>query len=561
MVSPAKTESPTSPELRSEPRHNEYKPKSLDLIGSHRSVRKIAVRTGLTLVIVLAALYFVPWQQTVSGSGEVSVYDAMSRPQTVQAQIPARLVEWRVQEGQTVQKGQVIAVLEDIDSKFLDPTQLRRIREQRTLAEQTRLETERRVNELLSQRSELGEARQNAIAVARQGITQAQKRADSLEQVVRQARQQLEIRRDVAVKSAKERKDMASDRVVQAEQSLLAARQQETTMRQRRDRISYLKQEGLRSGQELEFAENDLVKAQTEVQRALKALDIAKRDLRVGNLAQDQADVEVRMAEAAVEKAVADADVAQREVLNAQLNLNRIISDTQAQLSRVGADVQSARESLAKSSSEIQKIDIDVSNTSVRIGQRTLLAPTDGRIARLLKVGAGATVKPGDELAVVVPKTADQVVELYVTDNDVALLDVGRPVRVQFAGWPALQFSGFPSVAVGTFGGRIKVIDPVDDGTARYRVLVEPDRQRLVGGRLDEPWPTSDRLRPGAEAAGWILLDTVPLGFELWRQYNGFPPRIRQQRPLTNKKGDKGDSEKSEKTKDPYLGPIKLKSK
>jgi hypothetical protein len=27
---------------------------------------------------------------------------------------------------------------------------------------------------------------------------------------------------------------------------------------------------------------------------------------------------------------------------------------------------------------------------------------------------------------------------------------------------------------------------------------------------------------------GWVLLDTVPLGFELWRQFNGFPPTVAQ---------------------------------
>jgi hypothetical protein len=26
--------------------------------------------------------------------------------------------------------------------------------------------------------------------------------------------------------------------------------------------------------------------------------------------------------------------------------------------------------------------------------------------------------------------------------------------------------------------------------------------------------------------SGWILLDRVRLGYELWRQFNGFPPRL-----------------------------------
>jgi len=31
-------------------------------------------------------------------------------------------------------------------------------------------------------------------------------------------------------------------------------------------------------------------------------------------------------------------------------------------------------------------------------------------------------------------------------------------------------------------------------------------------------------IRLGANARGWILLDTVSLGFELWRLLNNFPP-------------------------------------
>jgi hypothetical protein len=134
-----------------------------------------------------------------------------------------------------------------------------------------------------------------------------------------------------------------------------------------------------------------------------------------------------------------------------------------------------------------------------------------------------------------------------VTDNDVALLSEGRHVRLQLAGWPALQFSGWPSVAVGTFAGRVSVIDAVDDGTARYRVIVRPDRELIASGK-EQPWPPADTLRPGAEATGWILLDTVSLGFELWRQFNAFPPTVK-----TGPGGKATEKSDSDKKKSPYI--------
>jgi adhesin transport system membrane fusion protein len=45
--------------------------------------------------------------------------------------------------------------------------------------------------------------------------------------------------------------------------------------------------------------------------------------------------------------------------------------------------------------------------------------------------------------------------------------------------------------------------------------LVAPDPQA-------EPWPTG--LRVGGGAQGIALLNDVAIGYELWRQINGFPP-------------------------------------
>jgi len=549
-------ESATPAPVRVTEKKERAEPESLKMVRPRKSARRAAVVVTLLFITIVLILTFVPWQQTVVGSGEVIVYSAMDRPQSVEAPIPGRIADWKVQEGDLVQKGDVIARLQDIDSKFLDKNQVSRLREQRDFARQTREESAQRVTELASQKGELSVSRQNAIDAARQAILQAEQREIAQRQVVRQTEQSLKIARQVAIASAQVRASQAQDRVVQAEQILQAAKQQAETMRLRKARIADLEGQGLRSRQDLELAQNDLVKAETEVTRGEKALEIARRDVSVGNLGEEQAGLETERAQAALEQARANLEVAERDVINARLNLTRVINDTAAAISRVGADIQSARESLAKNGGDIQKVENDLANLTVRTEQQVVRAPATGRIARLMKVGEGTMVKAGDELAVIVPDTADRAVELYVTDNDVPLLQIGRPVRLQFAGWPALQFSGMPSVAVGTFGGRVAVIDPVDDGTARYRVIVRPDRHILPSGRKDPAWPDSKLLRPGAEAAGWVMLDTVPLGFELWRQFNGFPARAPKGPVLGSKK-----AAAEEKKKDRDLGPIKLKSK
>jgi adhesin transport system membrane fusion protein len=159
-------------------------------------------------------------------------------------------------------------------------------------------------------------------------------------------------------------------------------------------------------------------------------------------------------------------------------------------------------------------------------------APRDGIVFRLLASPGAELVKAGDPLVVLIPDTESRAVELWVDGNDVPLLEEGRAVRLQFEGWPAVQFSGWPSVAVGTFGGRIGLVDPKDDGSGRFRILVVPDEE-------DEPWPAPEYLRQGARANGFVLLDQVSLGYELWRQANGFPPTVamRPRSEMTNGSG------------------------
>jgi membrane fusion protein, adhesin transport system len=135
----------------------------------------------------------------------------------------------------------------------------------------------------------------------------------------------------------------------------------------------------------------------------------------------------------------------------------------------------------------------------------------------VLAAQGGEQVKQGDTLAYLVPDTKDRAVELWVDGNDAAIVAEGRHVRLQFEGWPAVQFSGWPSVAVGTFGGRVAFVDPHDDGKGNFRVVVQPDGKH-------EPWPEPRFLRQGVRTNGWILLERVTLGFELWRRFNGFPP-------------------------------------
>lgn len=182
--------------------------------------------------------------------------------------------------------------------------------------------------------------------------------------------------------------------------------------------------------------------------------------------------------------------------------------------------VEDLRGKLASAEAAMSRQAVDVSRQSVQL----VRAPRDGTILRVNAGDTATVVSAGQAVASFQPADATRAVEIYVDGRDVALVRPGQPVRLQFEGWPAVQFSGWPSVAVGTFPGVVQAVDPSAQPDGRFRVLVtEPNDADIA--QNDHPWPDDGFVRFGAAAQGWVLLETVPLGYELWRQLNNFPPR------------------------------------
>lgn len=210
-------------------------------------------------------------------------------------------------------------------------------------------------------------------------------------------------------------------------------------------------------------------------------------------------------------------DVARNEIINAQIELSSIRADYAKEISKAQSDKSSAVSYLADAQGELSKQQNKYSSVQVRIKNRAVIAPQDGYVVKALKAGVGETLKEGDPVATIQPDQPAKAVELYVKAMDVPLLEKGRMVRLEFDGWPALQFSGWPSVSVGTFPGRVAVIDYVNSKDGKYRILVTPDNE-------EEEWP--EQLRLGSGVSGFVMLNDVPVWYEIWRQLNGFPPSL-----------------------------------
>jgi multidrug efflux pump subunit AcrA (membrane-fusion protein) len=178
--------------------------------------------------------------------------------------------------------------------------------------------------------------------------------------------------------------------------------------------------------------------------------------------------------------------------------------------------VEELRANVAEAAAELTRVDVNLSRQSEQI----VRAPRDGIILRVFAGDAATFVAAGDVVATFVPDNVNRAIELFIDGRDVALVRPGAKVRLQFEGWPAIQFSGWPAVAVGTFGGEVVAVDPSAGADGRFRILVTEDETD------ENPWPDERFVRFGATARGWVLLETVRAGYEVWRQLNNFPARL-----------------------------------
>jgi biotin carboxyl carrier protein len=292
-----------------------------------------------------------------------------------------------------------------------------------------------------------------------------------------------------AVPSAQARVVEAENKVREAQQKVAAAKIAVDTAELNVDRHRQLAERGLVSQRELELTIQTAIASKADLQAAQASLKAAQQAMMALSYGRDQVSAEV---------------------------LQRLID---AEAARDGAFADAA-----KAANELADVTLRLSNATQRRAASRILAPIDGTVVRMAEVGPGETVRPGDKLVRISPASMDKAIEMVADGLDAPLLNVGRKVRILFYGIPAIPLPAWPELMAGTYGGIIKVIDQVDDGKGNFRFWVVPDPE-------DRPWPDQTHVRQGTKAMGWVILNRVPLWYELWRRFNLFPPDYQERPP------------------------------
>ena len=286
--------------------------------------------------------------------------------------------------------------------------------------------------------------------------------------------------RDNKIAAAQFKVDMARQKVLAATEAIASSEATLEAAKFQLTRMKRLLDDGLVSQRDQEVADRDFIVASRNFNSAKAQLESAKAE-------QKSAAVDIKQARA-------DADTS--------------IASSQGQIDGIRAEI---------AESEQRIVDAQI-NVSRQTAQR-ILAPRSGMVHRVPVNTQSQMISRGEVLLEIIPENSARAVALMVNGRDAPLVSAGSEVRIEFEGWPAVQVNGWPNVAIGTFKGNVSFIDASDNGKGLFRVMVVP-------AKGSQEWPNTRFLRQGANANGWILLNRVTIGYEIWRLLNGFPPEM-----------------------------------
>ncbi len=395
---------------------------------------KILARWLLCIGILFFIILFLPWQQNIHGTGQVTALSPSNRPQTIQTIIAGRIQDWKIREGQFVEKGDTIAIISEVKEKYFDPKMLLRLRE--------------------------------VIQSKEKSLASKDLKARALKRQVRALEEGMNI------KMEQSRAKLEAERV----------------------RFSNAKNQYERNKKLFEAGNIPLTKFQ---------------------------DIEYKY------------QGSEADFMNAEIEIDRVQAEFLDKINKAESDLNNTLSEQFETQADLAKLGNEYVNMEIRSQQYFILAPQAGQVVKATKAGIGETIKEGDPVCSIMPLSTDVAVEMYVKAMDVPLISKGRKVRVEFDGFPALQFSGWPSISVGSFGGTVEVIDVVNTHPGEFRILVIPDLKDIA-------WPK--QIRVGSGTKSWIMLDNVSVWYELWRQLNGFPASL-----YAEPKSDKPDNKKEKK--------------
>lgn len=427
-------------------------------------MKRILVALGLIAVLAIAA--WVQRSRTAGGSAPetmrtaqvvrgtltVSVTDSGTLQPYAQVEVRSRstgtVVDLRVQAGDRVKKGQLLAVIDDKDA---------------------RANYETAVATLTNAQAKLDSSRRTLGATREQNITKITQAEDA----IRTARAQL----------AQVLAGSRPEEIAQAREGLQQGQAAATLAKQNLDRIKNLYTQGLVARQDIDQAQSQYDTAQAQVRAAQAKL----QELQTGNTAEAIA--------------VARAQVRQAESALANARATRL------QESALAADVAASQAQVRSSQGNVAQAQDRVNESQITAPIDGIVATLAVQIGESVIGG----VSSGGTLAMTIADTRVIQANIQVDETDIAQVRVGMPVRVTLDALPGRTFNGkvnriAPQAVVTQNVTQFNVIVDVEDPDRLLRLGMSADGQFIVAEQRDALLVPAEAVR-GKDAKVVLLVE------------------------------------------------------
>ncbi|NJR48567.1 MAG: HlyD family efflux transporter periplasmic adaptor subunit [Leptolyngbyaceae cyanobacterium CSU_1_3] len=260
------------------------------------------------------------------------------------------------------------------------------------------------------------------------------------------------------------------------------------------------------------IAEANLQEAASELKLAQEQFLKYRQAAAVGVIAQiqvGQKEQAVKAAEAKLKRAQAEVNPTNATVAIAQERIAQEQAKGEASLATLRRERElliqrriDLQSQISRDQKELQQLDIELQKTTIR-------ATAAGTILKLNIRNPGQTVKPGDAIAQITPRSSALTIKARVNAQDISKVKVGQPVQ--------MRVSAFPYPDYGTLRGTVSALpsditqqpNASEQAAPGYEVTIAPEHLYLAQN-------PKNALQPGMEGTAEIISrDETLLAFML----------------------------------------------
>ncbi|MGB7443305.1 MAG: HlyD family efflux transporter periplasmic adaptor subunit [Coleofasciculaceae cyanobacterium] len=427
-------------------------------LGRWNTIGGMVMLTFAGIAIALTSVT----QYKVTVKAEASIRPA-GELRFVQAATEGLVMDVRVKENQAVQKGDVIATIDDsrLETK---KSQLQ------SNIEQNQLQLVQ-INAQISalNRQIIAETDRIKSLVAAATAELSHRSRDYRDKQITTVTEVQEAEANVQIAQKELQKAIAELR--SAEANLSATEAALGAARSKHNRYQNVAQAGA-------LPKNQVEEAQLAVDQQLSAVDAQKAFIEGQKQTIERLQQEVSAALARQQRAKVTLNPSNAEVAIAKSRLAQEKATGVASIATLDKERKALiqqqieiQQTLERDTRELQQVEIELSQTAIT-------ATADGIISKLNLRNSGQTVRPGEEIAQIVPSDAPLVVKAAVASEHKSKLKVGQKAKMRVSACPYPDY--------GTLQGKVKAISPDAFTPQRNDATVATPQKTVTVGSLYE---------------------------------------------------------------------------